>query len=46
MDFNFQVVLPELAMLRFGVYNEEGKMLGQRILPFNDLQVDLPCISA
>ncbi|TRY75722.1 hypothetical protein TCAL_08675, partial [Tigriopus californicus] len=37
--FQFRkVVLPELAVLRFGVYNEEGKMLGQRILPFNDLQ--------
>ena len=37
--FNFRkVVLPELAVIRFGVYNEDGKMLGQRILPFNDLQ--------
>ncbi len=38
--FSFRkVVLPELAVLRFGVYNEEGKLLGQRILPFDDLQV-------
>ncbi len=28
-----------MAVLRFGVYNEEGKLLGQRILPFSDLQV-------
>jgi len=32
-------------MLRFGVYNEEGKMLGQRILPFNDLQVSTKSIT-
>ena len=25
-------------MLRFGVYNEDNKLLGQRILPFEDLQ--------
>ena len=33
-----QIVLPELAVLRFGVYNEDNKLLGQRILPFEDLQ--------
>ena len=33
-----QVVLPELAVLRFAVYDDNGKMLGQRILPFEDLQ--------
>ena len=33
-----KVVLPELAVLRFGVYEDNGKLLGQRILPFNDLQ--------
>ena len=31
-------MLPELAVLRFGVYEDNGKLLGQRILPFNDLQ--------
>eukprot|EP00094_Tigriopus_californicus_P012882 TCALIF_12455-PA protein Name:"Similar to PLCB4 1-phosphatidylinositol 4,5-bisphosphate phosphodiesterase beta-4 (Homo sapiens)" AED:0.17 eAED:0.17 QI:0/0.75/0.82/0.94/1/1/17/384/960 len=37
--FTFRkVVLPELAVLRFGVYDDNGKMLGQRILPFEDLQ--------
>ena len=25
-------------MLRFAVYDDNGKMLGQRILPFEDLQ--------
>ena len=31
-------MLPELAVLRFGVYDENNKLLGQRILPFEDLQ--------
>ena len=31
-------MLPELAVLRFAVYDDNGKMLGQRILPFEDLQ--------
>jgi len=30
--------LPELAVLRFGVYDDNNKLLGQRILPFEDLQ--------
>ena len=34
-----KVVLPELAVLRFAVYDDNNKMLGQRILPFEDLQV-------
>merc|ERR1719219_1052677 len=33
-----KIVLPELAVLRFGVYDENNKLLGQRILPFEDLQ--------
>lgn len=33
-----QVVLPELAVLRFAVYDENGKQLGQRILPLDGLQ--------
>jgi hypothetical protein len=32
------VVLPDLAALRFGVYDENGKCLGQRILPLDGLQ--------
>jgi phosphatidylinositol phospholipase C beta len=35
----YKVVLPELAVLRFAVYDDNNKMLGQRILPFEDLQV-------
>ncbi|CDW52679.1 1 phosphatidylinositol 4,5 bisphosphate [Trichuris trichiura] len=33
-----KVVLPELAVLRFAVYDENGKLLGQRILPLDGLQ--------
>ncbi|XP_068219882.1 1-phosphatidylinositol 4,5-bisphosphate phosphodiesterase isoform X2 [Palaemon carinicauda] len=33
-----KVVLPDLAVLRFGVFDENGKMLGQRILPLDGLQ--------
>lgn len=33
-----KVVLPELAVLRFAVYDDNNKILGQRILPFEDLQ--------
>ncbi|XP_017892907.1 1-phosphatidylinositol 4,5-bisphosphate phosphodiesterase-like [Ceratina calcarata] len=33
-----KVVLPDLAVLRFGVYEESGKLLGQRILPLDGLQ--------
>jgi phosphatidylinositol phospholipase C beta len=33
-----KVVLPELAVLRFVVYDESGKQLGQRILPLDGLQ--------
>ncbi|XP_068085733.1 1-phosphatidylinositol 4,5-bisphosphate phosphodiesterase isoform X2 [Anabrus simplex] len=33
-----KVVLPDLAVLRFAVYEESGKLLGQRILPLDGLQ--------
>ncbi|XP_034237944.1 1-phosphatidylinositol 4,5-bisphosphate phosphodiesterase-like isoform X1 [Thrips palmi] len=33
-----KVVLPDLAVLRFGVFDETGKLLGQRILPLDGLQ--------
>ncbi|XP_055350287.1 1-phosphatidylinositol 4,5-bisphosphate phosphodiesterase beta-4-like isoform X2 [Paramacrobiotus metropolitanus] len=37
--FEFRkVILPELAMLRFGAYDEDGKVLGQRVLPLDGLQ--------
>uniref|UniRef100_A0A8R1TN97 Uncharacterized protein n=1 Tax=Onchocerca volvulus TaxID=6282 RepID=A0A8R1TN97_ONCVO len=34
------VILPELALLRIAVYDENGKQLGQRILPLDGLQAD------
>jgi phosphatidylinositol phospholipase C beta len=40
-----QVVLPDLAVLRFGVYEENGKLLGQRILPLDGLQAGYRHIS-
>ena len=39
------MVLPDLAMLRIGVYDENGKMLGQRILPLDGLQAGYRHIS-
>jgi phosphatidylinositol phospholipase C, beta len=30
--------MPDLAVLRFGVFDESGKLLGQRILPLDGLQ--------
>lgn len=33
-----KVILPELAVLRFAVYDENGRQLGQRILPLDGLQ--------
>lgn len=41
----FQVILPELAMLRFCVYDENGKVLGQRVLPMDGLQAGYRHIS-
>lgn len=38
-----KVVLPELAVLRFAVYDENGKQLGQRILPLDGLQAGAQC---
>ncbi|KAJ8675594.1 hypothetical protein QAD02_011380 [Eretmocerus hayati] len=44
--FSFRkVVLPDLAVLRFGVYEESGKLLGQRILPLDGLQAGYRHIS-
>lgn len=40
-----QVVLPDLAVLRLGVYDENGKLLGQRILPLDGLQAGYRHIS-
>ncbi|XP_011301110.1 1-phosphatidylinositol 4,5-bisphosphate phosphodiesterase isoform X1 [Fopius arisanus] len=33
-----KVVLPDLAALRFAVYDENGRLLGQRIVPLDGLQ--------
>lgn len=40
-----KVVLPDLAVLRFGVYDENNKLLGQRILPLDGLQAGYRHIS-
>lgn len=40
-----KVVLPDLAVLRFGVYEEGGRLLGQRILPLDGLQAGFRHIS-
>ncbi|KAI4464026.1 phosphoinositide-specific phospholipase c family protein [Holotrichia oblita] len=40
-----KVVLPDLAVLRFGVYDENNKLLGQRILPLDGLQAGFRHIS-
>uniref|UniRef100_A0A1I7WQ88 Phosphoinositide phospholipase C n=1 Tax=Heterorhabditis bacteriophora TaxID=37862 RepID=A0A1I7WQ88_HETBA len=40
-----KVVLPELAVLRFAVCDENGKQLGQRILPLDGLQAGYRHIS-
>lgn len=42
--FPFQVVLPELAVLRIAVYDENNKLLGQRILPLDGLQAGTSAI--
>jgi len=44
--FSFRkIILPDLAVLRFGVYDENGKLLGQRILPLDGLQAGYRHIS-
>lgn len=40
-----KVVLPDLAVLRFGVYDENNRLLGQRILPLDGLQAGYRHIS-
>ena len=36
--FSFKIILPDLACLRICVYEETGKMIGQRVLPLDGLQ--------
>jgi len=38
MNAAFQVVLPDLAVVRIAVYEDTGKLIGQRILPLEGLQ--------
>lgn len=38
LKFCLQVVLPDLAVLRIAVYEDTGKLIGQRILPLDGLQ--------
>lgn len=40
-----QVVLPDLAVIRMAVYEETGKLIGQRILPLDGLQAGYRHIS-
>ncbi|ESO08873.1 hypothetical protein HELRODRAFT_109918 [Helobdella robusta] len=40
-----KVVLPDLAVLRIAVYEEAGKLIGQRILPLDGLQAGYRHIS-
>ncbi|XP_065332409.1 1-phosphatidylinositol 4,5-bisphosphate phosphodiesterase-like [Cloeon dipterum] len=40
-----KIVMPDLAVLRFGVFDENGKLLGQRILPLDGLQAGYRHIS-
>jgi len=39
-----QVVLPDLAVFRIAVYEETGKLIGQRILPLDGLQAGELCL--
>jgi len=34
----FQVVLPELALLRFAVVDDNDKLIAQRVVPLDGLQ--------
>jgi len=36
--FTFQVVLPNLAVIRIGVYEETGKIIGHRVLSVEALR--------
>ena len=33
-----KIILPDLACLRIGVFEETGKLIGQRVLPLDGLQ--------
>ena len=38
------MVLPDLAVIRIAVYEETGKLIGQRILPLDGLQAGVWCL--
>jgi phosphatidylinositol phospholipase C beta len=40
-----KIILPDLACLRISVYEETGKMIGQRVLPMDGLQAGYRHIS-
>lgn len=40
-----QVILPTLALIRFAVHDENGKLLGQRVIPLESLQCGYRYIS-
>lgn len=40
-----QVILPDLAVLRIAVYDDNNKLIGQRILPLDGLQAGYRHIS-
>lgn len=43
--FVLQVILPDLAVLRIAVYDDNNKLIGQRILPLDGLQAGYRHIS-
>ncbi|TMS11983.1 1-phosphatidylinositol 4,5-bisphosphate phosphodiesterase beta-4 [Larimichthys crocea] len=44
-SFNESVILPDLAVLRIAVYDDNNKLIGQRILPLDGLQAGYRHIS-
>lgn len=44
-NFYLQVILPDLAVLRIAVYDDNNKLIGQRILPLDGLQAGYRHIS-
>ena len=42
---SLQVILPDLAVLRIAVYDDNNKLIGQRILPLDGLQAGYRHIS-
>lgn len=36
--YSYQIVLPELVLLRFGVIDDNDKLIAQRVVPLDGLQ--------